>query len=75
MQMFSIMTWKMGCGHRWVFPVIGVVLVSIGGCAAEAPEPTSTMTQEQVRDHADKAFDKLKQEEKNRVVGSGAGPY
>ncbi|NJL16675.1 MAG: hypothetical protein HC938_05205 [Nitrospira sp.] len=55
--------------------MLGAVLVSSGGCAADAPKPTSTMTQEQVRDHADKAFDKLKQEEKNRAVGSGVGPY
>ncbi len=73
--MFSITMWKIGCRHRWILPGIGLVLVSIGGCAAEAPKPASTMTQEQVRDHAEKAFDKLKQEEKNRTVGSGVGPY
>jgi len=73
--MFTVAMWKLGCRHRWVLPVIGVALVSSGGCAAEAPKPTSTMTQEQVRDHAEKAFDKLKQEEKNRAVGSGVGPY
>jgi hypothetical protein len=33
------------------------------------------MTQDQVRSNADKAFEKLKQEEKNRTSGSGAAPY
>jgi hypothetical protein len=33
------------------------------------------MTQDQVREHADKAFEKLKQEEKNRTTGSEVAPY
>jgi hypothetical protein len=33
------------------------------------------VTQEQVRSNADKTFEKLKQEEKNRAVDSGAAPY
>ena len=64
-----------GHGHRWIVAVIGVVLVSIGGCAADSPKSTSTMTQDQVKGNADKTFEKLKQEEKNRSVGSGASPY
>jgi hypothetical protein len=55
--------------------VMGVVLVGIDGCAGEAPKPVSTMTQDQVREHADKAFEKLKQEEKNRTTGSEVAPY
>lgn len=74
--MLSLPMWEIGRRSRWIISVLGAVLVSIGGCAADAPKPTSTMTQEQVRDHADKAFDKLKHEEKNRAVGSGGvGPY
>ncbi|UVT14415.1 MAG: hypothetical protein H8K04_11175 [Nitrospira sp.] len=66
-----------GTAHkrRWLILVAGVVLAGTGGCAGEAPKPASTVTQDQVRDHGDKAFDKLKQEEKNRAVGSGVGPY
>lgn len=52
---------------------VGVLLVALGGCAGEAPKPTPTMTQDQVQSNADKAFEKLKQEEKNRAVGSA--PY
>ncbi|NJN69924.1 MAG: hypothetical protein HC801_06445 [Nitrospira sp.] len=40
-----------------------------------SPKPVSTMTQDQVREHADKAFEKLKQEEKNRTTGSEVAPY
>jgi hypothetical protein len=42
------------------------MLIGLGGCASEAPKSTSTMTPEQVRGHADKAFEKLKQEEQGR---------
>ena len=54
---------------------IGAVLLTTGGCAGEVPKPESTMTREQVRSNADKAFEKLKQEEKNRAVDSGVVPY
>ncbi len=46
--------------------VVASVLLSLGGCASEAPKPTSTMTPEQVRGHADKTFEKLKLEEQGR---------
>jgi hypothetical protein len=42
------------------------MLLGLGGCASEAPKSTSTMTPEQVRGHADKTFEKLKQEEQGR---------
>lgn len=47
---------------------VGLWLLSIGGCAGEPPKPMSTVTPDQVRTHADKAFDKLKQEEQQRSV-------
>ena len=47
---------------------LGLWLLSIGGCAGEPPKPVSTVTPDQVRTHADKAFDKLKQEEQQRAV-------
>jgi hypothetical protein len=54
---------------------MGALLLALGGCAGEAPKPAPTMTPDQVRSNADKAFEKLKQEEKNRAVGSGVAPY
>ncbi len=61
--------------NRLMAAVMGLLLVSLGGCAGEAPRPASSMAQDQVRSNADKAFDKLKQEEKNRAPGSDAAPY
>ena len=68
-------TWMIGFKNRLIAAGIGMVLVATGGCAGEAPKPAPTMTQDQVRSNADKAFEKLKQEEKNRAIDSGVGPY
>jgi len=48
--------------------LLGVVMLSLGGCAGEPPKPAPTVTPDQVRSHADKAFEKLKQEEQNRAA-------
>lgn len=52
--------------------IVGVVMVlwAFGGCAAETPKMPPPITPDQVRDHSEKAFDKLKQEEKSRGSGS-----
>jgi hypothetical protein len=68
-------TWPAGQSHGLIATGIGVLLLGNGGCAGEAPKPSPTVTQDQVRSHADKAFEKLKQEEKNHTVDSGAVPY
>lgn len=47
----------------------GLILFGIG-CAGDPPKPAPTVTPEQVRGHADKAFDKLKEEERQRGVES-----
>ncbi len=75
--------WRIGMSEkaRWcmerenglIATGIGVLLLVTGGCAGETPKPAPTMTQDQVRSNADKAFEKLKQEEKNHTVNSG--PY
>jgi hypothetical protein len=41
-------------------------IVTLSGCAGDPPKPAPTVTPEQVRSHADKAFDKQKQEEQQR---------
>ena len=68
-------TWRTKRKHGVIATGIGMVLLAMGGCAGEAPKPAPTVTQDQVRSNADKTFEKLKQEEKNRAVGSGAAPY
>jgi hypothetical protein len=55
--------------------VLGTGIVGATGCATDSPQSTSTMTPEQVKSNADKSFERLKQEEKNRAVGSGPAPY
>ena len=50
--------------------LLGLLLAGLGGCASDPPKPAPTVTSDQVRSHADKAFEKLKQEEQNR----GADP-
>jgi hypothetical protein len=54
--------------------VLGVLVLSIGGCASEPPKPAPTVTPDQVRSHADKSFEKLKQEEQNRAADPAITP-
>lgn len=42
------------------------LVVVVGACASEAPKGPSDSTADQVRSHADRAFEKLKQEERGR---------
>lgn len=75
MQMLPTIMEKLG-GWFWVVAVvIGAGIVSVTGCATDPPKPASAMTPEQVKSNADRSFEKLKQEEKNRTVGSGAASY
>lgn len=56
--------------HRHCSSGLGIVgamcLFGIGGCASDPPKSTTTVTPDQVRGHADKTFEKLKQEEQGR---------
>ena len=54
--------------------VLGILVLSFGGCASEPPKPAPTVTPDQVRSHADKAFEKLKQEEQHRAVDPTVSP-
>ncbi len=63
-------------GRYWVVVVAIVAgFSSVTGCATDSSQPAPTMTQEQVKGNADKSFERLKQEEKNRAVGSGSTSY
>ncbi len=45
-----------------------VLVLVVGACASEAPKGPSDPTADQVRSHADRAFEKLKQEERGRAA-------
>lgn len=68
-------TWRRGQNHGLIATGIGLLLLAIGACVGESPKPSPTVTQDQVRSHADKAFEQLKQEEKHHAVESGVVPY
>jgi len=52
--------------------VLGVTaamgLFAVAACSSEQPKPMVQPTSDQVRGHADRAFDKLKQEEQERAA-------
>jgi len=66
--------WQASLERRLMPGLVGLVLLWLSGCAGEQPKPSgATVTPEQVRTHADKAFDKLKQEEQQRSVDPTTG--
>lgn len=46
--------------------LMSIMALILSGCASEPPKPAPAVTPDQVRSHADKTFEKLKQEEQNR---------
>jgi hypothetical protein len=48
----------------WV--MTGILVMAMTACASDQPKPLAQPTPDQVRGHADRAFDKLKQEEQQR---------
>jgi len=49
--------------------VVGLfVLLQVAACASNEPKPLPQPTPDQVRGHADRTFDKLKQEEQERAA-------
>jgi len=50
--------------QRGVAMAVGLfVLLTVSACASDQPKPLPQPTPDQVRSHADRAFEKLKQEE------------
>lgn len=56
--------------ERGVAIGMAIMLAGVGGCATDASKGAPPISQDQVREHSEQAFDKLKQEEKNRAAGS-----
>lgn len=55
---------------------VGLCVVSlITACAGDQPKPLPQPTPDQVRGHADRAFEKLKQEEQERAAQPPAPGY
>jgi len=63
-------TKMIGIHERGVAVGMIMMLFGLGGCATETPKVAPPITQDHVREHSEQAFDKLKQEEKNRAAGS-----
>ena len=62
-----------GIVKRWqratVAGLVSLVMFSVvGACASDAPKAPPPPTPDQVRSHADRAFEKLKQEEQERAA-------
>jgi hypothetical protein len=62
-----------GLVKKWqratVTGLISLVVCSVvGACASDAPKGPPPPTADQVRSHADRAFEKLKQEEQERAA-------
>ncbi|MEO5864944.1 MAG: hypothetical protein ABIQ79_07915 [Nitrospiraceae bacterium] len=60
-------------GKRWqratVVSLVSLMMLSVfGACASDAPKGVPPPTADQVRGHADRAFEKLKQEEQERAA-------
>jgi hypothetical protein len=55
--------------QRGIAMVAGLFVFSlITACASDQPKPLPQPTPDQVRSHADRAFEKLKQEEQERAA-------
>jgi len=58
-----------GMQQHGIAMVVGLFVFSlVTACASDQPKPLPQPTPEQVRGHADRAFDKLKQEEQERAA-------
>ena len=59
------MNYRRSCmQQRGVAMAVGLfVLLTVSACASDQPKPLPQPTPDQVRSHADRAFEKLKQEE------------
>jgi hypothetical protein len=50
------------------YAMAGILLMIMTACSSDQPKPLAQPTPDQVRGHADRAFEKLKQEEQERTA-------
>jgi len=55
--------------------VAGILFLAMTACSSDQPKPLSQPTPDQVRGHADRTFEKLKQEEQGRTAQPPAPGY
>jgi hypothetical protein len=62
---------RAGAGVRLAGIACGLIamVVLIVGCSSDKPKPMAQPSSEQVKGNADRTFDKLKQEERDRKSG------
>jgi hypothetical protein len=65
---------KQGGMKHAVALVVGVGFLTLTACSSSEPKPMTQPTPDQVRGHADRGFDNLKKEEKERGTQTNA-PY
>jgi hypothetical protein len=53
----------------------GMLVLTMTACSSNQPKPLPQPTPDQVRGHADRTFDKLKQEERERTAQPPAPRY
>ena len=53
----------------------GILFMAMTACSSDQPKPLAQPTPDQVRGHADRAFEKLKQEEQGRTDQPQAPRY
>ena len=59
-----------------IIVALGLCVLALStACASNQPKPPPQPTPDQVRSHADRAFEKLKQEEQERAVQPPAPRY
>ena len=63
------MNWRRSSSQLYVIATVtGLFVLSLAtACASSQPKPLAQPTPDEVRSHADRAFDKLKQEEHERA--------
>lgn len=53
----------------------GMLLMAMTACSSDQPKPMAQPTPDQVRGHADRGFEKLKQEEQERAAQPPVSRY